>query len=135
MDFKTTWGHRVWGPHWPTEVSLPHLEAKRNLNQSFCVGGITGKDPALLTPSPALLARHTVALGPAVLAEIGSLQNFPSPQCAAGALRQVEDEHVSALQGGPCHLRGELIGSYSIYIKSVMSSCFLSLGEEMDLTA
>lgn len=86
-------------------------------------------------PSPALLARHTVALGPAVLAEIGSLQNFPSPQCAAGALRQVEDEHVSAFQGGPCHLRGELIGSYSIYIKSVMSSCFLSLGEEMDLTA
>lgn len=108
------------------KVSPPHLEAKRNLNQSFCVGGRTGKEPAVLTPSPALLARRTVALDPAVLAEIESLQNFPSLQYAVGTLRRVEDEHVSEFQRGPCHLRGEFIGLYSIYIKSVMSSCFLS---------
>lgn len=136
VDFKTFGDHRVWrGLTDPLKCHcLIYRVGRTWVCQGSCAGGRTGVEPALLTPRPVLFTRYPVAFDPAVLAAIGSFKNLPSPQYAAGNLRWIDHESVSEFQRGPLHLRGkEITGFYSIYIKCVMSSCFSSPWEEMDL--
>lgn len=49
-------------------------------------------------------------------------------------VRRVEAEGVCEFQRGPSHLRGgEITGFHSVYVDCVMSRCFPSPREEMDL--
>lgn len=116
IDFKTSWGHGVWGTSLTSQRVTSSFRGQEKCVSVQVPGGGGG----------GVVAASWLGVECPLQA---SQQALPSPQCAAGDLRRVEDDGVCEFQS-PCIWRR--ISRFLLYKPRVWWAAVLSPWQEMD---